>query len=173
MALITEDGTGKTDAESYISVTDADTYFSNRGNAAWAALNTAAKEAALRKATDYMAARYEMAWAGLRKTSTQALDWPRYYAPRRDVVGGYRCLPLYHSDTIVPVGVQRACAELAVRASADDLSPDVGAQVKSETVGPISVVYADGARQDTRFALVDSMLVAYLKGAGQIPVVRA
>ena len=37
MALIVEDGTAKSDAESFISGTDADTYFSKRGNATWAA----------------------------------------------------------------------------------------------------------------------------------------
>jgi hypothetical protein len=126
------------------------------------------REQLLRKATEYMTAVYGLRWAGIRKTDTQALDWPRLYVPRRETNG-----TLYLSDTSVPVAIQRACAELAVRASSDDLAPDVGAQVKQEVVGPISVTYADGARQDTRYALVDSMLAAYLKGAGQIPVVRS
>jgi hypothetical protein len=165
MALIVEDGTIVTGAESYISVADADAYFSARGNAAWAALTpTATKEAALRKATDYMTGRYGLRWKGDRVSELQALDWPRSSA----YANGF----LIDSGS-VPVAVQRACAELAVRASSDDLAPDVGAQVKQEVVGPISVTYADGARQDTRYALVDSMLAAYLKGAGQIPVVRS
>lgn len=168
MAIVIEDGTGKSDAEAYISVTSADTYFSGRGDTVWTALTTAAKEAALRKATDYMLATYGLRWAGIRKTDTQALDWPRYYVPRRQTNG-----TIYIEDDIVPVVVQRACAELALRASADDLAPDVGAQVKSETVGPISVTYMDGARQDTAYKAIDAMLAAYLKGAGQIPVVRA
>ena len=164
MALIVEDGTIVTGAESYISVADADTYFTARANAAWDALADADKEAALRKATDYMTGRYGLRWKGDRVSELQALDWPRSSA----YANGF----LIDSGS-VPVAIQRACAELAVRASADDLAPDVGAQVKQEVVGPISVTYADGARQDTRYALVDSMLAAYLKGAGQIPVVRA
>lgn len=164
MALIVEDGTIVTGAESYISVADADTYFTARANAVWDALADADKEAALRKATDYMTGRYGLRWKGDRVSELQALDWPRSSA----YANGF----LIDSGS-VPVAVQRACAELAVRASADDLAPDVGAQVKQEVVGPISVTYADGARQDTRYALVDSMLAAYLKGAGQIPVVRA
>lgn len=172
MALVVEDGTGKADAESYISVADADTYFTNRGNATWAALATDAKEQALRKATDYMLATYGLRWAGVRVTDTQALDWPRYNVPRRDAASmAYGAL--YYDSDEVPTAVARACAELAVRASADDLSPDLSAQVKQETVGPISVTYADGARQDTRYKAVDLMLAQFLKGLGSVPVARA
>lgn len=167
MAIEVEDGTGKANAESYISVSDADTYFTARGNATWAALTEAAKEQALRKATDYMQAEYDLRWAGERVGDTQALSWPRYSVPRRDVSVSY-----WDSD-IVPTIVVRACAELAVRASAGDLTIDVGAQVKSETVGPISVTYADGARQQTRYPAVDNMLAPFFKGGGQVAVVRA
>lgn len=171
MALITETGSGSATAESFISVTDADTYFADRGNTVWSALQVSAKEAALRKATDYMSARYGLRWAGVRASTTQALDWPRLWAERRGVING--AFPLYFDSTSVPVAVQRACAELAVRASAADLSPDLTAQVKSETVGPISVVYADGARQDTAYKAIDAMLAPFLKGGGALPVIRA
>lgn len=172
MTLIVETGTASATAESYISVTDADTYFTNRGDTVWTALLTPAKEAALRKATDYMAGRYGLQWAGVRKTDTQALDWPRYRVVRHDAASmAYGVL--YYADDAVPVAVQRACAELAVRASAADLSPDLTAQVKQETVGPISVTYADGARQDTAYKAIDAMLAPYLKAGGQVAVVRA
>lgn len=164
MALIVEDGSIVEGAESYISVTDADAYFTARGNATWAALAEAAKEQALRKATDYMTGRYGLRWKGDRVSELQALDWPREAA----YANGF----LIESDT-VPLIVQRACAELAVRASADELQPDVGPQVKSETVGPISVTYMDGARQSDAYKAVDAMLSAYLKAGGSIPVTRA
>jgi hypothetical protein len=162
VALIVEDGSGVTGAESYITVAGADTYFSDRGNAMWDALTTEQKEQALRKGTDYMEGRYR--WRGERVADDQALSWPRTCV--------YAFGHLVDSD-VVPERVQRACAELAVRASADDLSPDVGAQVKSETVGPISVTYADGARQTTAYKLVDAMLSPYVYGMGSIPVSRA
>lgn len=162
MALIVEDGTGVTGAESYISVAAADTYFTNRGNATWAALATDDKEAALRKATDYMEGRYR--WRGERVADGQALSWPR------DCVYAFGYLV---DSNVVPERVQRACAELAVRASADDLSPDLTAQVKQEIVGPISVTYADGARQATSYKAVDAMLAPYVYGIGSIPVGRA
>lgn len=157
MTLEAEDGSGLPNAEAYISVADADQYFSLRGNIAWAALAEPAKEAALRLSTDYMAAVYGPRWCGERLTDTQALDWPR---------AGF---------SGVPEAVRRANAELAVRASAGPLLGDQGAQVKSETVGPISVTYADGARQDVKYAAVDAALRAagLLCGGGFIPVVRA
>jgi hypothetical protein len=162
MAIVIEDGTGKADAEAYISVADADTYFAARGNSAWAALTTEQKEQALRRAVDYMTAVYGQRWKGERSSTTQALDWPR------DGVLGV-------ASDVAPVPVQRANAELALRASAGDLLADQGAQVKQEVVGPISVTYADGARQWIRYAMVDGMLAGLLRDGGgvQIPVVRA
>jgi hypothetical protein len=163
MAIVIEDGTGLADAEAYISVADADTYFAARGNAAWAALTEPQKEQALRLGTDYMGQAYGQRWCGTRTTTTQALDWPRTGA-------------CGIAADVVPVAVKRANAELAVRASAGVLLSDQGAQVKQEVVGPISVTYADGARQDTRYAAVDSALASaglLCRGGGQIPLVRA
>ncbi|MBO9717520.1 MAG: hypothetical protein J7507_12110 [Pseudoxanthomonas sp.] len=165
MALVVEDGTGKSTAEAYISVTAADAYFVARGNAAWAALATDAKEQALRKGADYLEGQYRERWKGARLTAAQALSWPRYGV----VVDGFDV-----ATNAVPVAVANANAEMALRASSGDLLADQGAQVKSETVGPISVTYADGARQGTAYKAIDAMLAAYLSGgAGQIAVVRS
>lgn len=168
MALIVEDGTGKVDAESYCSVDDADTHHAARGVTNWATLSTAEKEQALRRACDYMEANYGTRWAGERYTDTQALSWPRIYVPRRTKTTDY-------NNDEIPVEVVRANAELAFRAAAGDLLADVGTQVKSETVGPISVTYADGARQSTVYKAVDNMLAFLFRygGSGQIPVIRA
>jgi len=165
MALVVEDGTGKEDAEAYISVTDADAYFAARGNAVWADLTTGQKEQALRAGADYMGGQYGLRWKGSRVTADQALDWPRVGV----IANGFEV-----DSDIVPEAVRRANAEFAVRASAGDLLADQGAQVKSERVGPIAVEYADGARQGTRYVAVDGMLAAYLLGggAGQIAVIR-
>lgn len=162
MTLTVEDGTGLSTAEAYISVADADAYFAARGNATWAAISTdAEKEQALRKGADYLEG---YRWKGERYSSTQALAWPRSYV----VVDGYEL----DADTL-PAALVRANAELAVRASAADLSVDAAAQVVQETVGPISVTYAAGARQQTRYEAVERMLASLLLGSGQVPVLRA
>lgn len=179
MAIVVEDGTGRADAESYISVADADAYFAARGNAAWAALTEPQKEQALRKGTDYIGQTYRLRWKGSRVNGVQALDWPRSWVQRDDfrygplngmaMIGGIYYFP---ADE-VPVEVARATAELAVRSLSADLLSDQGAQVTGETVGPISVTYADGARQTTRYTAIDAMLAPFLKAGGQIAVVRA
>jgi hypothetical protein len=163
MALITEDGTGRSDAESYASVSTADAYHAARGTDAWAALSTPVKEASLRKATDYMLQAYRGAWKGDRMLSTQALDWPRYGV----TVDRFPVL-----TTIVPPEVVKACCELAFKAASGDLLADQGPQVISEKVGPIDVQYQAGGRQAIKYASVDAMLSALLGGSG-IRVVRA
>lgn len=165
MALIVETGAGLPNADSFISVEDADAYFSARGITLWATLQVAEKEQALRRATDFMERRYGTQWAGQRMTLAQALSWPRV-----NVVYQGWTLP---SDA-VPAQVVKACAELAFRAAGGELDPDLGAQVKSETVGPISTTYADGARQQVKYQAIDAMLGALLTGGGnQIRLVRA
>lgn len=152
--LIVETGAGVPGAESYLSTADADAYLTARGHAAWAEQAVDAKEAALRRATDYLEAVYGPLWLSERRTEAQGLSWPRVGWPG------------------VPAPVRNACAELALRAAAGPLMPDEGPAVKSERVGPLLVAYQDGARQGTRYALVDKML-APLLSAVRVQAVRA
>lgn len=158
MALEVEDGTGKSTAESYISVAEASTYHTARGNTAWAALTTdALREAALRKATDYMRQAYRSRWQGYKVNEDQALDWPRY-----DVeVEGYAV-----DSDIVPTEIKNACAELALKASSADLNPDLTQGVLSEQVGSISVTYDKGSPQFVRYRAIDAIIAPYLKAGG-------
>lgn len=164
MALIIEDGTGLANAESFVSVADADTYHGNRGNTAWAALTTGQKEQDLRKATDYMEQVYRMRWAGYRKTTTQALSWPRYDVPLEDVGYGYA---FYASDS-VPQIVKNACAELALKAATDELAPDIDQRVTREKVGPLEVEYAENGVQYTQYRAIDNMLAPVLESVGGV-----
>lgn len=181
MALIVEDGTGKADAESFISVADANTYHTARGNSAWAALaSDTVREQMLRKAADYMEQVYRMRWKGQRVTATQALSWPRAWVSREDYYRTGSVPPVsidgsfYYASDEVPTEVARACAELALRAIDSDLAEDLGVPVTSETVGPISVTYAAGARQTKTYRAIDAMLSPFLEGAGgQLKVSRA
>lgn len=177
MALIVEDGTGKVDAESFISVADASTYHTARGNAAWAALaSDTVREQNLRKATDYMEEVYRLRWAGYRKTDTQALSWPRYEVPRPDSAANasYGYGVGYYASDSVPDEVKKACAELALKASAGELAPDLDRTTTSETVGPISVTYAVGARETVKYRAIDNLLAPLLSGnANSLKVVRA
>jgi hypothetical protein len=158
MSLIVETGQAGSDSESYATVAQADLYFSNRANAAWAALDTPTKEAYLRLASEYMQGTYRLRWAGYRVSHTQALDWPRYLVPIKDSPGVYGSLPAYYDYKSVPTEVQTACIMLAVKVAAGELAPDVQPPVIHEGVGPISVGYANGARQTVRYQAIDHLL---------------
>lgn len=129
---------GAADADSYVSVADADTYHTARGTAAWTG-EDAAKEAALRRATAWLDGTYRSRLPGERRYDrTQALEWPR--------------LSVYDSDgnpvdsDTIPREIVHATCEAAARelASAGSLSPDVTTAdaVKRERVGPMEVEYA-------------------------------
>lgn len=152
MTLTVEDGTGLEDAESYLSVSDADTYHSERNNEAWTEYDTAVKEAALRKATQYIDGRWGHRFKGAQLTTTQALCWPRDPNDWPDALPK----PLLH-----------ACAELALRAAAEDLMPDLdrGGAVQSQSVGPLSVTFFESAAPSKTYPWVDR-LMARLVGSG-------
>lgn len=166
MALIVEDGTGLSTAESYISVADADTYHSDQNNTSWASLSTPAKEANLRKATEFMIGKYRMRWLGTRMKSSvnQALDWPRAYVYTEPFLhGAIGEFPYLVPDNIVPKEVKNACAELALRASIAPLGPDLGQKVLQKTVGPITVKYDPNSSDLKRYVAITEMLRVYLK----------
>ena len=162
MSLIVEDGTGVVGAESYATEAQATAYFSNRGVTTWTAV--ANKEAALRKATDYMVQNYRLAWKGCRVDPEQALDWPRFEC----YVSGHRS-GKFSSDYLVPSNVvpnevRNACIELALKTSSEDLNPDLTQQVLSEKVGSLAVTYSESSPQYKRFRAVDMSLRHLLVG---------
>jgi hypothetical protein len=170
MSLIIETGAGLVDAESYISVADATAYHAARGNAAWANLaSDTVREQMLRRATDYMEAIYRPRWAGVRKLTAQALSWPRYNVPIKDVP-----ITQYYPSDAVPAAVAHACAELALRAIKGELAPDIGPLKKRVKVAVIETEYVIGATPYVRFRLIDRMLDPFMSGtADSIRLVRA
>lgn len=165
MALEVEDGTGKTNSESFISVADTDTRHSNFGNTAWTG-TTAAKEQALRKATAFMEQAYRSRWKGNKHTVDQALSWPRNSV----VVDGFVTI----DSDVVPAEVKNACADLALKALAETLAPDLERGVVREKVGPIETEYDRASPQAKRFRAIDMMLAPFLKGgSGMARLVRS
>jgi len=157
MALTVEDGTGLADAQSYISVTDADTHFSARGITLWDTLLEAEKEQALTRATDYMVQAYRTRWLGERVLSTQALDWPREGVE----VDGFEI-----DAGFVPAEVKRACAELAFKAASGELAADLERETLREKVGPIEVEYNPNGLLYKRYRAIDLLLAPYLQQIG-------
>lgn len=173
MALVTEDGSGLANAESYISAGYVDSYLDLRGNTLWVTLTETQKEAALRRATDYIEQVYGPRFAGYPMTSTQALSWPRDLAPRPMAITSTSC---YWPNNAVPSPLQKATAELAFKAAAGELAADVGQQIKREKVGPIETEYMDGSSSVVRYRVVENLIAPLLKGSSNgfnIQLVRA
>lgn len=160
MALIVEDGSGMANAESYVSVANADTYHSNLGNASWALLTTTVKEQLLRKATNYMVQMYRYAWAGIRKNDTQSLDFPRFLVPKYDNGAMYS----YYDEDSVPKEVQDACCEFALKANSASLAPDLDRLTKREKVGVLEVEYDNTKGVPyIQYRAMDNMLYPLMK----------
>src|SRR5512136_1491423 len=83
LTLIKEDGTGRTDANSYASVAEGDAYFEGHLYAsAWTAATSGTKAAALVMATRLVDSQFQ--FHGYRTNETQALQWPRERCPDPD-----------------------------------------------------------------------------------------
>jgi len=105
LTLIKEDGTGKSDANSYAEVADGDAYHDGHLYAtAWTAALTETKAAALVFATRLIDAEYH--FKGAKATTTQALQWPRAECPDPD---GPEAL----ASEVVPRAVVDATCEMA------------------------------------------------------------
>lgn len=135
MALTVEDGTGYANADSYVSVAEADGYHSALGNEAWAALEPGRKEVLLRRATNYISDVYRTAFAGAPAKAGQSLAWPRI----PQTVLERPLVPL----ASVPRGVREATIELALIADKTELLPNPKRLKKSVKIGPLAVEYAD------------------------------
>lgn len=150
MALIVEDGTGKSTADAYVSTANAATYHTDRNNAAWSSLSTAAKEAAIRYATAALDGMY--AWTGTVISSTQALGWPRSGAD--DDEGR-----TIDSD-VVPTRVVAATCELALlhATAALNSSYERGGAVRREKIGPLEFEYEPGAGAETDLPILSRII---------------
>ena len=170
MSLVVEDGSSKSNADSYVTLGSCDEYHASMGNTAWVvddedADNIAARETAIRKATAFIDRKYNGRFRGRRQGASQALMWPRWDAVDDD---GFVI-----ED--VPDAVKYATCEAALRAfQGTDLMPDMerGGAVIQETIGPISTTYAAGAPAGTRYDMIEGLLRPCIEGRG-LQLVRA
>lgn len=172
MAIIVEDGTGKTDANSYISVSQARAYAESRGFSLPA--NDAEVEPMVVNACDYVES-FAEDFKGKRKTATQALSWPRV-----DVVIDGEKFP----DDAIPRQLILAQCEGVVQISlgSELMPPITGYAVRREKVDVIEVEYATGGGQNSTatlqltptFPKIEQWLKPLLRGTlGLLSVVRA
>lgn len=112
MALVVEDGTGLSNADSYESLVNASSYATSFGRTEFLALSTdALREVRLREATQFLDTFYE--WPSRQLLVTQSLQFPRetLSLEGRDITG-------------IPVQIKTACKELATFPGLPSLVPD-------------------------------------------------
>ena len=165
MALIVETGEGLPNADSYISIEDADAYFASYPNDGWDSAS-ADREFALRRATQELDLVYGGQFVGTPKTTDQALAFPR--------VG----------DEEIPTRLKRATSELAALLLADEsfsattVPDDEGVIERKSKVGELEETVKFGAAQSGNAALnkvrlmLGPLLYAASGGMAQVDVVR-
>lgn len=131
--LIVEDGTGKSDANTYVSADAFVSYASLRG----VTVTAESSSAALIKAADYLETCVTGDWIGEQTTATQSLSWPR---STRDI----------YTREVTDLGVPRKlvqaqCLLALTVINGTDIMPvrTASAAVTKEVVGPITMEYAD------------------------------
>jgi len=129
MAIIVEDGTGVPGANSYVSVAELESYAADRGIEI-----IGNPEVLLIKAMDYIET---ISYCGHKASGIQPLQWPRYGV----FVDGY-----YLGATVIPLNLKQAQMQTALSIDAGvDPSATLPREIKSATVGPVSVTYTDGS----------------------------
>ncbi len=155
---------GATDANSYLTVAEADAFAGARLQADnWNQAAEYDKDSALIQATARID---ELVFTGYKISSGQALKWPRYSAFDED---GYE----YPGDVIIPI-VQRATFETALwllnqnAATTDALAPTGLEAFTQATVGPISVTvdksFRAGSLPDTITRILRQVLAPGASG---------
>ena len=153
---------GASDANSYATLAEANTYHDERlHNAAWTSASDATKISALIWATRVIEDNF--LWYSTQKTEDQALHWPAY--------SGYYKSGYPIPDTVVPQMVKESQSELAFLLIEEDLTvadDPITPGVASAKIGSLSF---KSDKTDRKSMLPDSVLVPIqilgeFKGAG-------
>jgi len=146
MALVVEDGTGKSNANSYVSIAEADAFFVDLNYTDWAALTTAQKTGHLIAGTAYIDGRYRNGFAGYLLVASQALAWPRKYGWYTDT---YPFTPI----AALPTEVKKATYFAAYHSLNKELDEHIQSGIKSQSQGNMSVTYAGGSEGSKKLFL--------------------
>ena len=150
--LVVEDGAGLPDATSYGAVEGFRQYWQNRG-VDYSQTDDEVK-AQLNEATEYINRLYP--WRGIRFHATQALEFPRHSC--YDDAG-------VNQSGRVPVAIEVATFVAAGHLlDGGDLSAPVS-NIKSKTMGPISVSYGFG-EEPVRLPKVERLVSSLVKPIG-------
>ena len=170
LTLIKEDGTGKSDANSYASVADGDAYHEGHLYAtAWTGATTGKKEAALVMATRLIDAHFR--FLGARVSEAQALAWPRTGCPNPEM--RRYLLP----SSAVPTALVQATAETARALIVEDRTANpLGEGLKFTGLGDLQQSFDKSDRRPALPRVAQALLHGlgyYLeRGGAAVPLER-
>lgn len=149
MALVVEDGSNVSGANTYVSDAEYQSYSSQRGLTI--GVDAAAREAELIRAMDYIES-FRAKYKGIKSNLSQKLQWPRSNV----VIDSY---PINSNE--IPEELKRAQMEAAIAENSISLMTTANSQnVQSQSVGSLSIsYYSGGAYESKQLDAVD----AYLK----------
>lgn len=162
MALIKEDGSIISNADSYITLTEANDYWINHGNPVlWSSATDSEKEAAIRYATQFIESSYS--FKGSLISTEQPLSFPRtaFYDREGRILAG---------EGVIPKAIKDASAELALRHLDNNLffqAQQAIGSIKKEKVGDHEVEFSDPSeslytKKNTDFIM--NLLRNYISG---------
>lgn len=138
---------------SYLSIADADTYWSARNSSVWCDADDAVKEKALIEATQYIDGAFS--FIGTQKTDN-VLAWPRFdvFITKGNFAG------VSYDSLTIPPQITSACAELAFEALTARLIEvkERGGLIKREKIDVIEVEYMDFAPSGTSYTFIEMLL---------------
>ena len=143
MAIEVEDGSGKSNAESYIDLAYLSAYAAKRGLDI-----TGITEANIIKAMDYFESAY--LFKGTKLKETQALAFPR----------------LINGVVEYPVRIKSAICELTIKSKSAELLADSERLTTSEKVGEIEVHYSEYSKDEVNYNFVINLIMPWLLGSG-------
>lgn len=141
--IIVEDGTGKSDAESYIDLAYLQVYATKRGLDI-----TGITESNIIKGQDYFESAYQ--FKGTKLKETQALAFPRYI----------------NNEVVYPARIKNAVCELAIKSKSAELLADSERATKREKVGDIEIEYSEYSKDETNYNFVINLILPWLSGGG-------
>lgn len=153
--FVVEDGTGKDDATSYVTVAEADDYLAIVPESwfeatAWSTLDNTEKEKALALGARLLDQKTK--WRGSKAVEDSALRWPRVGAYDRDGIGV--------GSNVIPVQVKEAAIEMAKFLLSSNLTEGQNVDyLKSIEVDVISLTYQDETGQSTLPSIINDILM--------------
>jgi hypothetical protein len=157
--FVVEDGTGKSDANSYVSIIYADQYAVNYGYSEWDTYSTPVKQQYLIQGTQYIDLSFNFTGKSTNIGSSKTEDDQALEFPRENMYCGS---VLLDSDA-VPVQIMKATVEAAVQRGLSDtrLIVESGEVLKREKVGDLEIERFDSSSRSSteiRYPNVERMI---------------